>query len=483
MEKKLYTLKNTEDPAKQDLYIKKSGKIQNFFTYFNSFSLNKWKYYTMLEQVTLRLEVRGKWKIIWQAADESGIHLSLEETFNGNVYEHKIDADSFSSTLIGFQLQPLSQNAVFISGAWYGSFTQWQNRKIGISITTFHRESYIKKNMTLLREFQNDHPWLYLQVVDNGNTLPEEKSDRFRLLHNPNFGGSGGFTRGMLEYVHSGCVDYVLLMDDDIDLDPTILERTYSLLGGLRSEFQESFLAGAMLKMENPVIQYENTACWKKIRLHSFGKNFDLTQIKQLVKNEVYKNPTNRYGAWWYCCIPINRIQKIGYPLPIFVKGDDMEYGIRNQKECLSLNGIGVWHLSFESKLSPVVKYYSDRNMLIINNFAQGCGFLTFAIAVCGRFVKRLLQFNFRGLLCLNTALVDYNQGMSGITSIPADEKMAEIVRKVNGFCGIGIFFTLLLTMVKTIASYPNTAREYRKFREDKLKDNRFWKQYLGIKE
>lgn len=48
--------------------------------------------------------------------------------------------------------------------------------------------------------------------------------------------------------------------------------------------------------------------------------------------------------------MPIRRIREIGYPLPIFVKGDDMEYGIRNHKEVMHMNGIGVWHQSFQEK-------------------------------------------------------------------------------------------------------------------------------------
>lgn len=48
---------------------------------------------------------------------------------------------------------------------------------------------------------------------------------------------------------------------------------------------------------------------------------------------------------------------------------------------------------------------------------------VTFLIAVIGRFVKRLLQGNKRGVLCLYYAIKDYNTGMSGITSVPADEK------------------------------------------------------------
>ena len=72
-------------------------------------------------------------------------------------------------------------------------------------------------------------------------------------------------------------------MDDDIVLEPSAIERTHSLLCGLKEMYEDSFLSGAMLSLEEPTIQYENTACWGKIRLHSIGKNYDMTDPSFLV--------------------------------------------------------------------------------------------------------------------------------------------------------------------------------------------------------
>ena len=78
-------------------------------------------------------------------------------------------------------------------------------------------------------------------VVDNGSTLKECETNNLRIIHNPNYGGSGGFTRGLIENLKSKTNDYVLLMDDDIDLEPSALEHTYGLLCGLKEEYRESF--------------------------------------------------------------------------------------------------------------------------------------------------------------------------------------------------------------------------------------------------
>lgn len=487
----LYRLSLSETSEKQELYIHsqahhasfpiqfQKGEKIDFTTYFNAFSIDKWKRFTTLKSVFLDLEIQGTFEITYYRWGKEGCTEIGKEIISGPRSCHLFPVEASSQEIYGFALLCLSSSALLTGGCWKGEFSQWEERKLGISITTFKREDYVKRNIQVIRSFQKLHSWLFLQVVDNGGTLQEKEQQGFRLLHNRNYGGSGGFTRGMLEYVSHGDADDILLMDDDIVLDTTVLERTHSMLCGLKENCRDLFLAGAMLSMEEPTLQYENTACWKKIRLYGYGKGFDLANPQTLVENEAKLDAKNRYGAWWYCVIPVKRIREIGYPLPVFVKGDDMEYGIRNQKECITLNGIGVWHQSFQSKISPVVNYYSDRNMLIINNYAQGCGFLTFCVAVCGRFAKRLFQFNLRALLCLKEALSDYNQGFSGITAMPADQKMLEILKRVNGPCSWTVFFASLAAVVKTLASYQKTSQDYKKFRKEKLRDDHFWRKFL----
>lgn len=477
---KLYALTTTTDIAKQDLYIRKQGNTLDFITYFNSFSLAKWKQYTTLQEVTLRLQLIGPWQIVWKTIDAISETVIAKDTCDKDTYERSFSV-SFAGTLLGFELTPLADNSRFQGGAWYGTFSQWQEQSIGISICTFKREQYVKRTMTVLREFQQTHPWLSVLVVDNGNTLPKEEQENFRVIYNPNYGGSGGFTRGMIEYVDAGNVDYVLLMDDDIILDTTALERSYALLCGLREEYKDSFLAGAMLRVETPTIQHENTAYWGKIKLHPFGKNFDLSKTEFLIKNEQQLSNTNRYGAWWYCCIPAVRIKAIGYPLPVFVRGDDMEYGIRNEKDTIHMNGIGVWHQSFQSKISPVVKYYDSRNMLILNNYVRNCNFLTFFVAMCGHALKYSIQEKLEGMTIYYYALADYNKGFFDLTQVPLDRKMEKVRNLLSNKPSKKVILYLLGQIVKSIFYYPWVANDYKNFRYQCLKDASFWKNYFRL--
>ena len=71
-------------------------------------------------------------------------------------------------------------------------------------------------------------------VVDQGNKKVVD-DDRFpaarkslgkslRMIDQPNLGGSGGFSRGMYEAMEGGA-DYVLLLDDDVRVDPEGIVR------------------------------------------------------------------------------------------------------------------------------------------------------------------------------------------------------------------------------------------------------------------
>ena len=491
---KLYSLVTTTDEKKTDLYVRrrpipqgqavrlKAGETMDFFTYFNSFSVKKWKAYTTLQNITIKLQLHGTFAITCMAADTKGMCTILTDVTNGENYEHTFAVNEIQKDILGFSLVAKEDGATYYGGGYYGEFASYQCLTIGIGICTFKREEYVNRTIEVLQEFQQKNDWLHVIIVDNGSTLAEQEQDKFRIVHNRNYGGSGGFTRAIIEYVDKREADYVLLMDDDIILETSTLERSYSLLCGLKNEYYDSFLCGAMLSMEEPTKQYENTAYWKRIRLYGLGKGFDMSQTATCAVNENLHKHMNQYGAWWYCCIPVHRIEQIGYPLPLFIKGDDMEYGIRNVKPVLTMNGIAVWHQSFIAKMNDVVNYYSDRNMLIINNFAEGCNWGTFSVAIIGRIVKRLIQLRLNGLRMLYFALKDYNKGLSIITSIGGDEKMRQIQERASSPANVHIVPGILMYALKTILCYPVTHKKYMRFREKKLADSKFWKEYLRLR-
>ena len=174
-------------------------------------------------------------------------------------------------------------------------------------------------------------------------------------------------------------------------------------------------------------------------------------------------------------------MQKIGYPLPNFIKGDDIEYGIRNQQDVLSMNGIGVWHEPFAKKINTTMKYFSDRSMLLVNHFAADCGRCTFTLAVVLRIIKRALKGDFDGIRILEPALKDLNGGLNIITSTRADEKFAVIKNYPLNKNILNVICSIIKATFYHIKNYHSLNENFLRFRLEKLSNQTFWRNYLNL--
>lgn len=454
------------------------NEVLDLGTYFNSFSIIKWIKYTTINKFKVELEIVGNFFVDFYGINETGevevLRLKVDKSMC-----RTFDVRDFNDfDLIGIRLTALTDSK-FIAGTYFGAFETVQDIKLGITICTFKREKYLKPNLDKLKKLDVE-----VMVIDNAQTLEEIQSDKLQIIHNQNYGGAGGFTRGMIEQVNQNRNSHILLMDDDVVIELSAIERLIAMLKHLKSEHQTKFFAGAMLKLDKPTIQHENTACFKKIIRKSFGHNLDLTSKYNLCVNEHLPTHENNYAAWWFCCIPINQIKSIGYPLPIFIKCDDMEYGFRNQQDILTMNGIGIWHEAFENKVNLIMGYYfGNRNTLLMNHFAKGCDKITFSIAVLGRVVKSLLKLNFDAIRMLEVALKDLNEGLEGMTKIPADEKFESLKNLQLNKNIISTLISIVTLTNEHISNYDNLDNEYKNFREENLKDQKFWIEYMKLEE
>ncbi len=473
--RKLLYFKGNADITEQGLHIG-AGDAVDFLTYFNSFSISKWKEYTTIKKLQINGKVTGCAELEIYTIGKNGKVL-INQQVRGS-FGVCFDVENISGEILGIKVKA-NIDTIIHKIRYLGEFNEWKPKKIGVVICTYKREKYVKATIEKLLKFSKKNPWLTTLVVDNGSTLKKCKTEYLCIIHNPNYGGSGGFTRGIIENLKIKINDYVLLMDDDIDLEESSLEHTYGLLCGLKGDYKDSFLSGAMLKMNTPYIQHENTAYWRKIRLHSFGKNWDLTDNQVLLNNEKIPDVDNQYGAWWYCCIPIKRIEKIGLPLPVFVKGDDMEYGIRNNRTIIHFNGIGVWHEAFENKSSILTNYLSDRNMLIVNQYAKKCNRFTFFVAVIGRLFKRSIKFDTKAIKIFDLALNDMLKGFNYITRIPANEQIEFVYQYRNSEPIIIVVLRIFRTAVISLLKYNGLNKNYLEFRNKQLKTKEFWVEYL----
>lgn len=375
------------------------GATVTFDTFFNLFSCAKFLKHTTLNKVILRLEACGQFKLevvhacgemkeSWCWADGISMRKGTEQTVGEpmppsalkqssvfhaeldvpekGIVEIPIDFSQYSSGYLYFSITAKGGAALY--SAAYHAEERGLNVKIGLVICTYKRESFVKRNVTNILNYLQANPELEgaleVFVIDNGHTLKEDDVRGVHLVYNKNLGGSGGFTRGIIEVLSRNNFTHILLSDDDVVYPTEIFRKTISLLSFAKNP-EKMAVGAAMLKLDKPFVQHELGADWNKRCMHvvSPKRGFDLTKQAALVKNEELGDCD--YSAWWYLCMPVCRIKETGLPFPFFIKQDDVEYGVRCNFEFALMNGLGVWHEPFENKYSAYLEYYGVRNVLI----------------------------------------------------------------------------------------------------------------------
>lgn len=369
----------------------------DFFTYFNACSLAKWKKYAGIKRVYLHLEFANEAinkeyactiqffgrSYLDSAASSLASGVRLTSTMgktkeNGSlVFDLLIPETDYE--VIGFALDV--RGGVVLEKAYYYvrvAEEQINPVKIALCTTTFLKEDYIIPNIELVKNevlaaddviAKNFHMF----VIDNGRTLDAEalSDEGVTVLPNPNVGGSGGFARGMMEAMkHDENFTHVLLMDDDVSISTESLRRTFNLLSLATGKYKNAFINGAMLVAEEPNRQFEDVSYVVNSGAYASVKSnkYYMDQQQYIVRNEhIDVEIPKAYGAWWFSCIPVSAIEQVGLPLPLFVRCDDVEYGMRAKPIYMTMNGICVWHDGFMGRSrASVDSYQYVRNFLIM---------------------------------------------------------------------------------------------------------------------
>ena len=177
------------DLKKSCIYFSKFGCC-SFDTYFNCVSVAKWKKYTNIEDFSLVIKIKGKFEIKLINLNLSGNTSSMmengckkenlgldEENTEVNVNNHVdgisykiindfvIQSDDIRSFIfpyklyeyrgvITFQLKALEEGATFYGGYYEGKIDHSELKKtnIAINICTFKRESFVLRNINILKK-------------------------------------------------------------------------------------------------------------------------------------------------------------------------------------------------------------------------------------------------------------------------------------------------------------------------------------------
>lgn len=427
------------------LSFKKDG-LCFFDTYFNAITVTKWKKYTNIGDITLNLLLKGDFEVTLRNTDDDemepsgriigqSIVGSKEKklfTFPCKLYEYK--------GLLHFSLRALSEDSVFFGG-WYASDVEDGNlidTNIAINICTFKREPFVKRNIDILKKYIIGNPdsplygHVQVYISDNGKTLPmdELNDDTIHIVQNKNVGGAGGFTRGLIEIMSHETdfpATHALMMDDDVVIEPEAIFRTFALLRCRKEQYKDMFIGGAMLRLDRQNVQEESGASWNAGDLVSNKSGLDLNKIRNVLYNEIEE--CTEYNAWWYCCTPMSVVSPRNLPLPIFIRGDDLEFGLRNMKTLVLMNGICVWHEPFENKYSSYLYYYILRNLLYDNTVHfKDYSAMSLLKRMYGIALREILYYRYKNVDLLFRGVNDYLKGSKFLSETDGEKLHKDIL-------------------------------------------------------
>ncbi len=415
------------------------GSTLSFNTYFNSIYEQFYTKYTTVSSLYYLLKLEGDFEV-------SAYRETYQESAKQLIYKEKMYQCQTSDYIkvllpvlnqnqqagrIYLEITCLSEQGLFTEGLVVTAQEKLRDVSLGIIICTYKKEAYVKQTVnTILKDNFLQDKKFQIFVVDNGKTL--NKSDfedsRVQLISNRNVGGSGGFTKGLIEALQEGVHTHFLFMDDDVELDSETIFRLFPLYEYAKQDFA---VAGSMLDLYKKHILYEAGSLYNKYfddEGNLQHRPFTLTGLKQ---NLDLRNPTSLnlllleesidYGGFWFFSYSKEVVQSIGLPLPLFIKTDDLEFGLRINENLengiVAFPSLAVWHEPFYAKKPVWDLYYEYRNRLIVHAIHSSLEYLDTIKLFTRTLIYHLLIFDYNSAQMIVKGFEDYMQGPSFIRS------------------------------------------------------------------
>ena len=284
-----------------------------------------------------------------------------------------------------------------------------------------------------------------LIMPDQGTKHPKDEDgfaeveafygDRLRMPVQGNLGGSGGYSRIMYEARHperGTDSPFILYMDDDIAIEPDSVLRSLAaaryatnpmLVGGQMLNLQErSHLhtmgeiidRGSFMWTAAPHTHYDHDFYNHPLRDRGeYGTNASGEQIDS---KDLHRRIDADYNGWWMCMIPRVVADTIGQPLPLFIKWDDGEYGLRARDHgfpTASWPGIAIWHMAWSDKDDAIdwQAYFHLRNRLIVAALQHEGSPKGIVASMTKATAKHLMCLEYSTVAIQNEAMKDFLAG------------------------------------------------------------------------
>ncbi|MGF4042793.1 glycosyltransferase [Paenarthrobacter nitroguajacolicus] len=361
------------------------GERLSFGSYFNAFPASYWRKWTIATKTVLHIETEGEGTVIVYRSNARGASQRVD-----SILVEGTSVNDFELTLAPFgdggwywfDLIAGGDGMTLKSAHWAVPDEGRPQGRVTLGVTTFNRADYCLETIKSidgdagLREILAE-----LIIVDQGNkkvadeagfdAVAESMGDQLRIINQGNLGGSGGFARNMYEMVVSDKSDYVMLLDDDIELETEGVMRAVAFADLCR---KPTIVGGHMFDMYNKSVLHAYSEVVNFYRflwgpVEGLG-NHDFSTAGLRSTPQLHRRWDADYNGWWMCLIPKTVVETIGLSLPVFIKWDDAEYSLRGRAAgfpTVTLPGAAVWHVSWADKDDSVdwQAYYHERNRLI----------------------------------------------------------------------------------------------------------------------
>jgi galactofuranosylgalactofuranosylrhamnosyl-N-acetylglucosaminyl-diphospho-decaprenol beta-1,5/1,6-galactofuranosyltransferase len=361
----------------------------SFAAFFNAFPASYWRRWSILRSLHLRLDVEGGGRVdVYRSkADATQIHVhgELVEVAEGRrELDIALDLTPFEDGgWYWFDISTEDSELTVHSGGWHAPVEAPGRAAVTIGMPTFNRPTDCVATLQAIGSDDLVRSVVSAVVIpDQGvNKVRDQEGfaeaqavlgDRLRIIDQPNIGGSGGYARVMYEALENTDCEQILYMDDDIVLEPDAILRAVAfsrfarhpmLVGGQMLQAQ----ARSRLHAWGEILDRRRMR-WNNAPGTEYDHDFDQQSLRQTPW--MHRRTDVDYNAWWCCLIPRSVAEDIGLPLPLFIKWDDVEYGLRARTAgypTATVPGVAIWHMSFADKddATDWQAYFHLRNRLV----------------------------------------------------------------------------------------------------------------------
>jgi galactofuranosylgalactofuranosylrhamnosyl-N-acetylglucosaminyl-diphospho-decaprenol beta-1,5/1,6-galactofuranosyltransferase len=372
-------------------YSVPASERRSMATYFNAFPASYWRRWTVVDAVRLELTLTGpKSRVIVYRSMPDGRSQRVDD---GETTGPEAESFSFDLSLgtfadggwYWFDVIAGPEGAVLDDANWSAEVPEdrLQPGSLTIGITTMNRPDFCADLLAQIGEDPGVQQVLDEVIVAEQGTDKVSDSARFpiaeqalgeklRVIEQANLGGSGGYARAQFETLEADRSTYMMCMDDDVVCEPESIVRAVTFADLCRTP---TIVGGHMFSL------------YAKSRMHSFGEiiqpyrfwwqspetvqpDWDFGSRNLRSSRWLHRRVDVDFNGWFMCLIPTQVLREIGLSLPLFIKWDDSEYGIRAKAAgypTVSLPGTAVWHIPWTDKNDAVdwQSYFHQRNRTI----------------------------------------------------------------------------------------------------------------------